>query len=94
MGPRSKANGTSRRLLQDDDLADRFALSYRAEKLFASAGICYEGVELAFDYDPKLGNGVTGRSQRLARDEWSDPNFSGDSFKLFGIQAIAKANRT
>ena len=71
MGPRSKANGTSRRFLQDGELAHRFALSYRTEPLFPSAGICQKGVEFAFDQDPKLGDLVTGRRQRLTRHERS-----------------------
>ena len=93
MGPRSKTKVTSRRFLQDADLADRFALPYRAEPLFPSAGIGQKGVEFAFDQDPKLGNLVTGRRQRLTRHERSHANVAGDGCKLFGIQAFTKPNR-
>ena len=75
------------------ELAHRFALSYRTEPLFPSAGIGQKGVEFAFDQDPKLGDLVTGRCQRLTRHERSYANFAGDGCKLFGIQAITKPNR-
>ena len=60
MGPCSKANGTSRRLLKDGELAHRLALPYRSKPLFPSAGICQKRVEFAFDEDPELSDFVAG----------------------------------
>ena len=90
MGPRSKAKGTSRRFLQNGDLAHRFALSDDPEPTFPSAGIGQKGVEFAFDHDPKLGDLVTGRRQRLTGREWSHLDLAGDGLNCLGIQFRTK----
>jgi len=78
VGPGSKAQRTSRRFLQDDELAHRFALSYGANPFFAPAGVGQKCFELAFDHNPKLGDLVAGRRQRLLRHEGSHLNLAGD----------------
>ena len=56
-------------------------------------GSVKKDVEFAFDQDPKLGNLVTGRRQRLTRRERSHESFAGDGCKLLGIQAFTEPDR-
>src|SRR6476469_876017 len=93
MRPPSKAKVPSWRFLQDADLAHRFALPYRTEPLFPSARIDQKGIEFAFDQDPKLGDLLAGRCQRITGQKWSYAQLPGDGCQLLAIQALAKPNR-